>query len=290
MKKRIRSLFYFIYNIFLDSHLHANGTPPLSLLRRFCLSWKYRLSAWLPICITENEKRIHKLRNRHTGERCFIIGNGPSLNKIDLFKLKNEVTFGVNAIYTNFDNMGFLPNYYVVEDIFVAEDRKEEINKLDGPTKFFGNYLSYCFEPSDKTMWLNVRFRYDDYRNFPHFSKNVLRQVWTGGTVSYISLQLAYYMGFKEVYMIGFDHHYSIPSEVKIEGTEILSLGDDVNHFNKDYFGKGKRWHDPMVNRMEIAYQKARVAFEKDGRKVFNATAGGNLEVFDRISYEELFK
>jgi hypothetical protein len=284
------SILYSVYNLFLDSHLNANGTPRTNLLTLFFRSWKYRIAGNLGICLTENEKKIERFKNLYRGERCFVIGNGPSLNKIDLTLLKNEITFGVNAIYTNYEKMNFLPNFYVVEDVFVAEDRKDEINSLKGPQKFYGNYLKYCFNEDEDVHWLNVRFRYDEYKNFPFFSTNALRSIWVGGTVSYISLQLAYYMGFSKIYMIGFDHEYKIPSSAKVHGNEILSMNDDVNHFNKDYFGKGKRWHDPKVDRMEKSYLKARTIFEKDGRKIYNATPGGKLEVFERIDYNTLFK
>lgn len=290
IKKVLRPIYFRILNLFIDSHLHAKGTPNISFIKKFILTWRYRLASNLGLFFHSNEKNIKKYHNKHFGERCFIIGNGPSLNEIDLTKLKNETTFGVNAIYTNYSKMGFLPTYYVVEDIFVAEDRKEEINSMKGPIKFFGNYLRYCFEDNDSTNWMNVRFRYDDYSNFPHFSKDCLRQLWTGGTVSYLNLQLAFYMGFQKVYLVGFDHSYTIPERDEIKGTEIISSGDDLNHFNKDYFGKGKRWHDPMVDRMEIAYKKAKDSYEEDGRKVYNATVGGKLEVFDRVDFNSLFK
>ena len=141
----------------------------------------------------------------------------------------------------------------------------------------------------DKTVWLNVIFRYDRYRNFPHFSPNAARRVWTGGTVSYLCMQLAYYMGFKDVYLIGFDHSYRIPDDAVVEGNDILSQSGDPNHFSRDYFGRGKRWHDPMVDRMAEAYEKAKQCYEASGRRILNATAGGRLEVFDRVSYDRLF-
>jgi hypothetical protein len=290
VKKKIKFLYLLIYNLFLDSHIQATDTPNISFIKKVKLTLIYRLAGWFNLFFRNNERNIYALKNKHIGERCFIIGNGPSLNNIDLTKLKNEITFGVNAIYTNEEKMEFLPTYYVVEDIFVAEDRKDEINKFKGSQKFFGNYFKYCISDAEDVNWLNVRFRYDDYNDFPYFSKNALRQVWTGGTVSYINLQLAYYMGFKEVYLVGFDHSYLIPKDVKVNGTEILSLGDDVNHFNKDYFGKGKRWHDPRVDRMELSYLKAKKYYEKDGRQIFNASPGSKLNVFPLKEYNSIFK
>ena len=46
--------------------------------------------------------------------------------------------------------------------------------------------------------------------------------------------------------------------DAKISGTEIVSTSDDPNHFDPEYFGKGYRWHDPMVERMEVAYNRAK--------------------------------
>lgn len=244
------------------------------------------------IGITRNTRNIIKYHNLNKGKRAFLIGNGPSLNQLDLTKLKNEISIGVNSIYLNKENMGFLPTHYIVEDIFVAEDRKNEINELLYPQKWFGNYLKYCFKEKDNEIinWLNVRFDYRNYPDFPHFSTNIARQAWVGGTVSYIGLQLAYYLGIKELYLIGFDHHYLIPSDVITKGLSLTSVSDDPNHFHPDYFGKGYRWHDPNVERMERGYIKAKKYFEQDGRKIYNATAGGKLEVFERVDFYSLFK
>lgn len=239
--------------------------------------------------VTKNENNLAYYKNKHQGERCVIIGNGPSLNKCDLSKLKNEFTFGVNSIFLNYEKMGFYPTYYVVEDVLVAEDRSEQINSYNHSVKFFGNYLNYCIEKTGETIWLNVIFRYDEYDNFPKFSTNALRKLWVGGTVSYLCMQLAHYMGFDTVYLVGFDHSYNIPVDAKINDNRILSMSDDPNHFDANYFGKGYRWHLPRVERMELSYRKAKDYFERDSRKILNATVGGQLDVFDRVDYEDIF-
>ena len=262
--------------------------PQPTLTTQIARTFRYR-SASLGLPLTENERRIRSFKDSGRGERCFIIGGGPSLNRQDLTLLKNEKTFGVNAIYTNYDKMGFYPTYYVVEDVFVAEDRAQEINAFKGSTKFFGNYFRYCLAPDECTIWLNVIFDFRDYQDFPHFSEDSLRRLWVGGTVTYLCMQLAYYFGFDKVYLLGFDHSYSVPESAVVEGTKITSTTDDVNHFNADYFGPGKRWHDPRLDRMERAYRKAKLHFERDGRRIRNASDGGYLEVFERIDYSSLF-
>jgi hypothetical protein len=96
-------------------------------------------------------------------------------------------------------------------------------------------------------------------------------------------------MGFSNVYLIGFDHSYKIPADAKIAGETITSQSNDPNHFSETYFGKGYRWHDPMVERMEQAFCRARAVYSAAGRRILNATEGGKLEVFERVSYNSLF-
>lgn len=234
-------------------------------------------------------KNLGMFANKYNGRRAFIIGNGPSLNNMDLTKLRDEVTFGVNSIFYNFEHMGFKPTFYVVEDKLVAEDRADEISKLTGMIKIFGTELQYCLKDTQDTIWANVIYDFSNYPGFPHFSKDASQCLWVGGTVSYLCMQLAYYMGFNEVYLIGFDHNYTIPSDANVEGTVITSSSNDPNHFHPEYFGKGKRWHDPRLDRMEKAYNKAKEAFEANGRRIYNATKGGKLEVFPRVEYDSLF-
>jgi hypothetical protein len=105
-----------------------------------------------------------------------------------------------------------------------------------------------------------------------------------------MNLQLAFYMGFSEVYLIGMDFSYAVPQSTTIEGANYTSNEDDPNHFHPEYFGKGKKWHDPMLDRVAMNYEKAKEAFGADGRTIYNATVGGKLEIFPRTEYASLFE
>ena len=65
-----------------------------------------------------------------------------------------------------------------------------------------------------------------------------------------MNLQLAYHLGFTEVILIGMDFSYAIPDSAVVKGKDITSTDDDPNHFHPNYFGKGKRWHDPELDRV----------------------------------------
>ncbi len=219
------------------------------------------------------------------------MGGGPSLKSVDPELLREEVTFGVNGIFLIEDWLGFLPTYYVVEDALVVEDRAEAIAELVGPTKIYGSVYRNRIREAGDVRYANVLYDYSAYADFPYFSHDASRCLWVGGTVSYLCLQLAYYMEFDPVILVGFDHNYSEPADVIKGGNpnEWTSQSDDPNHFHPDYFGKGKRWHAPRTDRMELAYEKARAEFDKVGRRVVNATEGGKLEVFERVPFDMLF-
>ncbi|MFZ4857089.1 MAG: 6-hydroxymethylpterin diphosphokinase MptE-like protein [Desulfuromonadaceae bacterium] len=232
-----------------------------------------------------NRLKLLALKGKFAGQRCFIIANGPSLLKCDLTLLKNEVTICSNAQYLIWDKMGFIPNFLTVEDRLVAEDRCSELNAIEQVTKIFPLDLAYCLKNVGETIFINfVR----DHKNFPRFSSNFSRVVYWGGTVSALNLQLAYYLGCSEIYLIGFDHEYKVPD--KMDNFVITSEADDVNHIHPDYFGKGYRWHDPNVERMEKAYIEARRFLDANNVLVRNATIEGKLEVFERVNYLSLFK
>lgn len=240
--------------------------------------------------MSENQKRILALKNIHLGKRAFIIGNGPSLNQMDLSLLKHEITFGSNAFFLAKRKLGFLPTYYNVEDPLPAEDNAETLNTLTDTTKIFAHDLKYCLRPSDNTLYVYFDRYYsnDSSPNFPRFSDNALKVVYWGGTVVYMSIQLAFYMGIKEVYIIGVDLKYDVPQSAGYDSV-ITSESLDENHFHPDYFGPGKRWHHPHVERMQQSIEKAAKYFEQNGGSLYNATVGGNLNVLKRANYESLF-
>ncbi len=233
--------------------------------------------------------RLRALREKYAGtKRAFVIGNGPSLNRTDLAALKDEVVFAMNGFFLKMPELDWVPTFYVVEDHLVAEDRAAAINALRGPTKLFPVYLGYCMEEQPGTIFFNHRPR----KSYPHgfdFSLDAAAVTYTGCTVTNTTLQLAHYLGFQEIYLIGVDADYGLPADVKQSkdyGVGVLDMkSDDPNHFHPDYFGKGYRWHDPQVDKMLEAYQETERVTRGTGRYIYNAGVGGKLEVFQRVPF-----
>lgn len=231
------------------------------------------------------------LRNKHLGETCVIIGNGPSLNDTDLDLLRGVPTFGVNSIFLADARLPEPLTYYVVEDTAVFKDNADEIKAYHAKTKLFPtNYLRYFKgeEIPENTAFFRMNggfYGRDTGTTFhPRFSTNAGQRVFCGQSVTIINLQLAYWMGFERVALIGMDFSYVIPEDAEVNGEIIVSRSDDPNHFHPGYFGAGKTWKNPHLDRVLVSYRLAGEMFAADGREVVNATVGGKLEVFDRMS------
>lgn len=256
----------------------------------------------------ENKKKIQKytqtpkeyqeiliaLKDKHKGERCFIVGNGPSLNKCDLSKLKDEYSFAVNGIFYKTDEVNYRPTFYMVEDNHVVADNLKRINNYKCKYKFFPSNYKNMIVPDENTIFIpmDCGFYRENHPYFckPRFSKDVPNEIFAGQSVTIMQLQMAYHLGFSEVYLIGMDFSYALPDSTIVEGCNYTSQEDDVNHFHPDYFGKGKKWHDPQLDRVLANYENCKKEFEKDGRNIYNATVGGKLEIFERKNYDSLFK
>ena len=151
--------------------------------------------------------------------------------------------------------------------------------------------------PEPNRIYFNQTFPSDDNLPFSAFSIEADKYVVQPYTVTVTALQLAFFLGFEPMYLIGCDTDYKVPSTVKMEGEETAqgkmfftsTVDDDPNHFCPDYFGKDRKWHYPQVDKMIWHYQMAYEATRIFGRHIYNATVGGNLEVFPRATFEELF-
>jgi hypothetical protein len=225
--------------------------------------------------------RLSDLRDSQRGERCFIIGNGPSLKHTDLTKLRNEMTFGLNRIYLLFPELGFPSTYLVTINKLVIEQCADEL--LAAPTTKFLPWTLRKYLNQDN-LNSTVFIRSDRVR--PGFSGDARKPMWAGATVTYAAMQLAYHIGFHEVILIGVDHSFTTQGKPH---TAVVSEGDDPNHFAPNYFGKGFKWQLPDLETSEIAYGMAKQAFEADGRRILDATVGGKLMVFEKVDYEKLF-
>jgi len=233
----------------------------------------------------ENKQKLLKLKNKHKGQPCVLIGGGPSINKMPLNDYKDMVTIACNGFYLKHEELDYIPTYYTVEDPLPANDNKQEIMSLKDTTKIIPYDLKNVIEPDQNTVYINFLRSYmrPSNPNFPLFnSKDFENKSYWGGTVMYMNIQLAKYLGCNPIYLIGVDLSYKVPSTVKQNGAVLTSTEDDGNHFDPRYFGKGKKWHLPETERMQQAFTKAYEELKKDGIELINAGVDSKLEVIPK--------
>ena len=228
----------------------------------------------------ESAAEIKKYKHIHDGQRCFIVATGPSLRIADLEKLEanKEICISMNRIYNLFDSVQWRPNYYMIQDTKMIEDLSETIAELDLPIKFISGAVEKYWNNKQKAN--SVKFNFVNYvqmGNIPFFSDRVDKCVYEGMTVTYACLQMAVYMGFKEIYLLGLDHNYS------------KDVYSNQNHFVGYSADKSIRLNKVYIEQNELAYISAKRYAKEHGIQIYNATRGGKLEVFERVDFDSLF-
>lgn len=224
--------------------------------------------------------RLEMLRDRHRGERVVVVANGPSLNRMDLSLLAQETVIGLNKIFLGLDRFGFYPRYHVTVNRKVLEQSATEIRALNC-VKFISDRAGDLV-PED-----GLTYRINTTAAPARFCHDISRGVHEGWTVTYAALQIAWYLGFSKVVLVGLDHRFSFsggPNELK------RLDGPDPNHFSPEYFGHGQDWNNPDLGRSEESFRLARAEFEADGRRIVDATVNGACTIFPKAVYTDLFR
>lgn len=258
----------------------------------FIRIWNYSLVKVKRTLRGANKANISKwalLKDKYKGERVFIIGNAPSLNRMPLYFLQNEHTMAFNRFNLMFERLNWLPEIYMVTDDLVIKDMAPQINNEILP------YVKYAVFPDihpsnvefdkyidhrDNVLWLNTdkpEFRAD----LPYCGINK--------TVVNAATQVAAYLGFTEIYLIGVDMTFADQKVKKINSRNWEAADHDPNHFDPRYFGKGLKYHNPTVHEMIEKFEEGKVFFDKCGVKIYNAGIGGKLEVYPRVDFNTLF-
>lgn len=248
----------------------------------YCINFGPRM--YLNYNYRRHSSKLKKFKGIHKGQRCFIIGTGPSLNQTNLSLIKDEIIFGVNTLYTGLDKFGITCDYYATGDLHVWRNHFKGILGVDA-TLFIGSfagreYLSNLgffrkFEKNKPNVVRQLGWIQDSNGIFC-FSRDISKGHYEGSTVIIdMCLQLAYYMGFKEVYLLGCDSDFS--GLHRFDGSMTDNLG-----------GWGITGGIGGWEFVFDAYEMCKKVYEEDGREIINATVGGKLEVFKRKKLEEI--
>ena len=248
---------------------------------QYCFGGKIRLLGREDMVreVNKTGRFLAGLKKEVADRKCIVVGNGPSLNKHDFKLMRGQFMIGSNYIFMNHDKMGYYPDLITATNFLVVEQRLQDFLDIKVP-KIFPFYMYNLVGPCKDVYYLNVN-------HLPEFSENANLWASTRSTVTFLNLQIAYFLGFEETYLIGVDNTYQ--QSTKREGKILVQEENDPNHFSPEYF-KGLQWQSADPDNMAMVYGFAKQYFDKAGLKVFNAGIGGALEVFPRLDYKNALR
>lgn len=235
--------------------------------------------------------QLRNFHDKHKGEKCFVIGNGPSLTIEDLDAICQSgfVSFASNMIFGCYDKTKWRPEYYfIIDGIGISETFRERKT-----LEYVAQNCQYFFSRSSSELaqWVQeipnlILFKavLSNLTGEFGFSSDCSEKVYTGYTVTYAMLQMAVYMGFKEIYLLGMDHSFSVE---RGKDGKVVEKKNVRNH--SEIIKNDRLWGVSEIEEVTKAYMAAKAYADAHNVKIMNATRGGKLEVFERINIDQLF-
>ncbi len=222
------------------------------------------------------------LKDRYKGRKCIIICNGPSLNKVDfrLLERSSFFTFGLNKINLIFPRTDLRPSVVVAVNPYVIEQNAVFFNQTKIPL-FLDSNGKRSISFRQNVVFLHAA----GYKT--QFALDCSMSINQGYTVTYVAMQLAFHMGFTDVALVGCDHAFSTKGQPNMA---VTSGKEDLDHFDPNYFAGGAKWQLPDLLGSELHYQAAKETYERFGRRIYNCTQGGRLEIFERKPLSDFLK
>lgn len=228
--------------------------------------------------------------NACSGKRGFVIGNGESLNRQDLTKLRNEITVGMNRIYLHDICKDWSPTFYCNVDRVpkegISEYRRKYLDEMPERFKPVGMFyhiseLHYHLNTGNR-FFVKTDIAVDTVRDY-NIPWDLTRAIPGNRTTSHTAIMVAMYAGCNPIYLIGMDNDWLSHRSIDRHFYDGKGLEEDL--INKSY-----TYYMKVVLRQFQGYEVIRNYANQHGIKIFNATDGGFLDVFPRVEYGSLFK
>ena len=224
---------------------------------------------------------LAKLKATKQHHTCIVVGNGPSLNSTDLSQLTFADVFISNFAFEHRELLKHAKLLAMVNHLVAEQSSEMLADRLGTAIPLLApSHLRYALSAQAGTFYLPMATT-PEFQLTPRFGASCQ------STVTYFLLQVAYWLGYRRVLLIGVDNHYVQPDVT--EGQVLKQEGLDLNHFSSTYF-QGKQWHAADVDRMAATYELANAAYVADGRSIVDCTVDGRLAVFPKADLAEALR
>lgn len=264
----------------------------------------------LLLCQGKKNRKLVKLNrsflNKYAGKRCFIVGNGPSINKQDLSCLENEYVFTVNQMMRDERFPMLKSDFHVIADpLYFQLDLSNEYDKkiVDLLRKITTvNNRPECFFPIQAKSFidslqlnnLSINYFFSAFNIYDNYSKkfDYTKPVPGFYNVVQYAITLAIYCGFSEIYLLGCDMTgYREVEEKACNNYEDKHCYHLTEEEKKNVLHKGRtceEYFNGFAHMFSDYRRLAEYAIRKK-IKLINVTEGGVLDSLPREKYEKLF-
>lgn len=239
------------------------------------------------------DPNYNAFKDRHKGQRAFVLGNGASLNKVNLKKLKKELIFGCNKIFLNYEKMKYAVTYYFVMD---GKEVRQSINAIKKYLTLGKNDIRNMFMTQHSDLNDNEKQRLRNMvRVKPMPVSGFVKQYGIPHScTSPIMIVMAMIMGCTPIYLLGVDLNYANPSiyvpiNPQLNMWKLADDKKDTVHFHPDYL-RGDTFSYPNNDKMILSHFRLAQFANRERVKIYVASPGGNAKMFERRKFEDAIK
>lgn len=240
--------------------------------------------------------------DQRQGDRCWVVGNGPSLRGFDFRRLNGESVLGMNAAYRYWQEINWYPTYYCCLDDELVATHWRQIIDLVRSGKVKKAFVSGSLADYDRSVlgdrrfvlldqfvdyWYRVRGKANgvEFIDSPYFVSSQASKLTTGSH----SLRFAAYLGYKQICLLGIDLRYveTIPEAQQV-GEIALQIREtpkrNPNYFFDGYQQAGDRYNipNPKSHQGDLHFASLRVLRDDfadlgESPRILNCNAASRL-------------
>lgn len=257
---------------------------------------------------TEEAKRNERLKDKHKGQRCFILGNGPSIKGQDLRLLADEIVFVVNGFYKYEKYYDAKPDYYIIVDsaCFQEELGMQLLSGIECIREY--EHIPELFVPYGVQNVVNDIYKWNEWATVYYIDGemsfedgyrgkwDVTKPVRSPQCVVQTAALLATYMGFKEIYLLGIEqtdiiasiemyrNKYSNPYAYEQTEEELKNVGPQL--VNLEPLEDMLRGYANIFHLYKEIYSYC----QRLGISVYNCTPASLVDSIPKKEFESLFR
>lgn len=232
------------------------------------------------IFFSKHSRQLKGLKDKEKNRTVLIVANGPSLKKVNFDRLSHLPSIGMNKIYLLFKDTRWRPSFIIAANPLVIKQSASHFNHSE---------IKYLIGlKSLKSLTFVKGALYFFQRRERFISTCFDKEVGAGGTITFAAMQLAVHLGANKILLVGLDHRYSETTTARNKAVTHRHVGDDINHFDPNYF-KDQKWDLPNLDVNRESYVLFKNFCDTNSIEIIDLTIDGALDVFEKGELDDYY-